>query len=298
MSIVRHSNVEAALEWLRQRGARGLAVDSRRLREGDAFIAWPGAATDGRRYVAGALAAGASACLVEAEGVESFAFDAAPGADRVAAYDGLKPATGEIASRFWGVPSAALDVVATTGTNGKTSTAWWIAQALGLLGRRGAVVGTLGIGEPPNVIPTGLTTPDPVTLQAALRRFADEGFAACAVEASSIGIVEHRLEGTRIAVALFTNFTQDHLDYHGSMQAYWAAKARLFAWPEAARGRRQHRRRSAARTRPRRSAAASTMWTYATQRGAACTPRASATTRTAWRSRCAEGAGCRAGEAP
>lgn len=231
MSIVRHSNVEAALEWLRQRGARGLAVDSRRLREGDAFIAWPGAATDGRRYVAGALAAGASACLVEAEGVESFAFDAAPGADRVAAYDGLKPATGEIASRFWGVPSAALDVVATTGTNGKTSTAWWIAQALGLLGRRGAVVGTLGIGEPPNVIPTGLTTPDPVTLQAALRRFADEGFAACAVEASSIGIVEHRLEGTRIAVALFTNFTQDHLDYHGSMQAYWAAKARLFAWP-------------------------------------------------------------------
>ena len=231
MSIVRHSNVEAALEWLRQRGARGLAVDSRRLREGDAFIAWPGATTDGRRHVAGALAAGASACLVEAEGVESFAFDAAPGAERVAAYDGLKPATGEIASRFWGVPSAALDVVATTGTNGKTSTAWWIAQALGRLGRRGAVVGTLGIGEPPNVIPTGLTTPDPVTLQSALRRFADEGFAACAVEASSIGIVEHRLEGTRIAVALFTNFTQDHLDYHGSMQAYWAAKARLFAWP-------------------------------------------------------------------
>ena len=70
-----------------------------------------------------------------------------------------------------------------------------------------------------------------MTLQAALRRFADAGFAACAIEASSIGIVEHRLDGTRIDVALFTNFTQDHLDYHGTMDAYWAAKAQLFAWP-------------------------------------------------------------------
>jgi UDP-N-acetylmuramoyl-L-alanyl-D-glutamate--2,6-diaminopimelate ligase len=80
------------------------------------------------------------------------------------------------------------------------------------------------------VVPTGLTTPDPVTLQAALRRFVDEGFAAVAVEASSIGIAEHRLAGTRIRIALFTNFTPDHLDYHGSMPAYWAAKRRLFAW--------------------------------------------------------------------
>ena len=78
---------------------------------------------------------------------------------------------------------------------------------------------------------TGLTTPDPVTLQRALRRFVDEGFAACAIEASSIGIVEQRLAGTRIAVALFTNFTQDHLDFHGSMEAYWEAKSALFDWP-------------------------------------------------------------------
>jgi UDP-N-acetylmuramyl-tripeptide synthetase len=231
MPVVRHSNVDAAIDWLRQRGARGLTIDSRRVREGDAFIAWPGSVHDGREHVLGALAAGASACLVEAQGAEAFAFDALPQAERIAAMAGLKPATGELASRFLGEPSTLLDVIATTGTNGKTSTAWWIAQALGLLGRRGAVVGTLGIGEPPNVIPSGLTTPDPVTLQNALRRFADEHFAACAVEASSIGIVEHRLEGTRIGVALFTNFTQDHLDYHGSMQAYWAAKARLFAWP-------------------------------------------------------------------
>src|SRR4029079_8073677 len=105
------------------------------------------------------------------------------------------------------------------------------------LGRRAGVVGTLGIGEPPradavgDVRATGLTTPDPVTLQNALRDFVDRGFAACALEASSIGIAEHRLAGTRVAVAVFTNFSQDHLDYHGDMRAYWAAKAQLFAWP-------------------------------------------------------------------
>ncbi len=123
-------------------------------------------------------------------------------------------------------------MVAITGTNGKTSTAWWLAESLTALGRRTAVVGTLGVGEPATGLqPTGLTTPDPVTLQRSFRRFADEGFAACAIEASSIGIVEERLAGSHFAVAAFTNFTQDHLDFHGSMDAYWAAKARLFAWP-------------------------------------------------------------------
>ena len=145
---------------------------------------------------------------------------------------GLKARTGEIADAFFGHPSEVLQVVATTGTNGKTSTAWWTAQALRHLGRRCGVIGTLGIGEPPEGLQsTGLTTPDPVTVQRALRRFADEGFAACAIEASSIGIVEQRLAGTRIAVALFTNFTQDHLDFHGSMAAYWEAKSALFDAP-------------------------------------------------------------------
>jgi len=128
-------------------------------------------------------------------------------------------------------------VVATTGTNGKTSTAWWTAQALTLLGRRCGVIGTLGIGQPPlgsdagAVAHTGLTTPDPVTLHAAFRQFVDQGFAACALEASSIGLVEQRLNAARIDVALFTNLTRDHLDYHGSMEAYWQAKRALFSWP-------------------------------------------------------------------
>jgi UDP-N-acetylmuramoyl-L-alanyl-D-glutamate--2,6-diaminopimelate ligase len=95
-----------------------------------------------------------------------------------------------------------------------------------------AVVGTLGVGRPPDLIGTGMTTPDPVLLQRVLRQFADAGLSACAVEASSIGIVEQRLVGTQVRVAIFTNFTQDHLDYHGDMENYWQAKRQLFDRPE------------------------------------------------------------------
>ena len=227
-AMARLESREAAHAWLVLRGVRALVSDSRRVSPGDAFIAWPGRASDGRRFVAAALAAGANACLVEAEGVEGFALEREP---RVAALRGLKAAAGDIASRFLGTPSARLDVIAVTGTNGKTSTAWWIAQALGAIGSRCGVIGTLGIGEPGAVQPTGLTTPDPITLQNALHDFAERGYAACALEASSIGIVEHRLAATRVGVAVFTNFSQDHLDYHGDMRAYWEAKAQLFAWP-------------------------------------------------------------------
>ncbi|MBC7991886.1 MAG: UDP-N-acetylmuramoyl-L-alanyl-D-glutamate--2,6-diaminopimelate ligase [Rhizobacter sp.] len=176
----------------------------------------------------------AAACVVEARGAETFGFDAT----RVATMVGLKAATGPLASTYLNHPSQQLDVVAVTGTNGKTSVAWWVAQSMSLLGRRCGVVGTLGVGEPPSsaapsasILSTGLTTPDPVTVQTAFRRFADSGFAACAIEASSIGIVEQRMAGTQIAVALFTNLTRDHIDYHGDMDTYWAAKAQLFAWP-------------------------------------------------------------------
>jgi UDP-N-acetylmuramoyl-L-alanyl-D-glutamate--2,6-diaminopimelate ligase len=227
MALTRLKSPAAAARWLAEWCTGTLRTDSRLVRPGDAFIAWPGYANDGRRFVTAALAAGATTCVVENDGVEAFGFDDA----RIAALPGLKAATGEIADAFFGHPSAQLEVLAVTGTNGKTSTAWWAAQALSALGRRCGVVGTLGVGVPPDVEFTGLTTPDPVTLQAAFRRFAEQGFAACAIEASSIGIVEQRLVGTRIGVALFTNFTLDHLDYHGTMDAYWAAKRALFRWP-------------------------------------------------------------------
>ncbi|MFY8103551.1 MAG: UDP-N-acetylmuramoyl-L-alanyl-D-glutamate--2,6-diaminopimelate ligase [Ramlibacter sp.] len=220
-----------AARWLAGRVRGQLHCDSRKVGAGDGFIAWPGAATDGRRHVGSALAQGAAACLVEAEGVDAFDFGSGQETS-VARYPGLKADTGPIAAAYYERPSERIEVLAVTGTNGKTSTAWWLAQALSAARESGcAVIGTLGTGCPPRVTYTGLTTPDPVLLQGQLRRFADEGLSACAIEASSIGIVERRLDGTRIAVAVFTNFSRDHLDYHGTMDAYWAAKAALFDWP-------------------------------------------------------------------
>ncbi len=232
--------VEAA-GWLRQQVRGTLRTDSRALQAGDGFLAWPGARTDARQHVAQALATGTGACLVEAQGAEAFGF---ADDDRVAAYAGLKTDAALVAAEFFGHPSQQLDLLAVTGTNGKTSTAWWLAQAFSALPQplACAMVGTLGVGQPPaagadadavapELLATGLTTPDAVLLQASLRRFVDGGLRACAMEASSIGICEHRLDGTRIHTAIFTNFTQDHLDYHGSMAAYWQAKQRLFAWP-------------------------------------------------------------------
>ncbi len=225
-------NTAEALDWLRQQGVSALTVDSRQVAtqgKGTCFIAWPGAARDGRSFAAQALRDGAVACLVEAEGSQAFAFNDA----RVAAVRGLKARSAEIAHGFYGEPSAELDVVAVTGTNGKTSTSWWTAQALTALGRRCGVIGTLGVGQVGGgaFVPTGLTTPDPVTLHGTFRQFADQGLRAAAIEASSIGIEELRLHATHIKVAQFTNFTQDHLDYHGSMAAYWQAKRALFDWP-------------------------------------------------------------------
>ena len=218
---------EQAARWLRERVTGSLCTDSRKVGRGDGFIAWPGAATDGRKYVGQVLASGALACLIEQSGAEAYGIND----ERVATYDGLKAACGPIAAAYFGSPSQQLKIAAVTGTNGKTTTAMWLAQALTRLGRKCGVVGTLGIGAPGAMVSSGLTTPDPVLLQQQLRRFADEGFSACALEASSIGIEERRLDATRIQVAIFTNFTQDHLDYHASMQDYWQAKKMLFGWP-------------------------------------------------------------------
>ena len=216
-----------AANWLHARVCGSLMTDSRHVRAGDGFIAWPGAAADARQYVGDSLKAGAGACLVEMDGVEAYGF-----ADvNIAVYQDLKAAAALIASAYYGNPSKQLQAVAVTGTNGKTSTTWWLAQALGKLDRKCGVIGTLGIGLPGAMVFNGLTTPDPVLLQQQLRRFVDEGSLACAIEASSIGIAEHRLDALQLQVAVFTNFTQDHLDYHGTMQAYWAAKESLFVWP-------------------------------------------------------------------
>ncbi|KRD42226.1 UDP-N-acetylmuramoylalanyl-D-glutamate--2,6-diaminopimelate ligase [Acidovorax sp. Root275] len=228
------ASVRDAVTWLRERVTGTLQTDSRQIRPGDGFIAWPGAATDGRAHVGDAFARGAVACLVEHEGADAFVLEGLP----VAALHGLKAATGPIAADWFEQPTQHLDVLAVTGTNGKTSTSWWLAEALNVLSENElipqggcALVGTLGMGAPPALTSTGMTTPDPVRLQRAFQQFTDAGRTACAIEASSIGLAEHRMAGTRIRVALFTNFTQDHLDYHSGMAAYWQAKSMLFDWP-------------------------------------------------------------------
>ena len=175
----------AVADWLRSRVQGHLQCDSRRVQVGDGFVAWPGAATDGRHFVARALQAGAAAVLVEQQGVEAFDFHDAHDA-RVLAVPGLKALAGPMASAYYGTPSGQLDLIAITGTNGKTSTAWWLGQLLSAVGQPCAVVGTLGIGQPPlagehgtvsahTLVPTGLTTPDPVLLQARLRDMVDAG---------------------------------------------------------------------------------------------------------------------------
>ena len=141
-NTLRLAHADAAAQWLGTRVAGRLRTDHRQVRPGDAFLAWPGYSNDARRFVAAALQSGASACLVDDHHLASFGFDDA----RIAAVTHLKDMVGPIAHLFLGRPSEKLQVVATTGTNGKTSTAWWTAQALTALSRRCALVGTLGIG--------------------------------------------------------------------------------------------------------------------------------------------------------
>lgn len=224
---------QQAAQWLRGLVHGQLHSDSRQVRTGDAFFAWVGQTSDARHHVVEALQQGASACLVEAEGLEAFeavndlALHDAP----IASMHQLKANSGLVADAYFESPSMQLNMLAVTGTNGKTSTAWWLAQALSKLGETCTVVGTLGLGRHGQMKSSGLTTPNPLQLHQQLRAWVDEGIKACAIEASSIGLQEHRLDGVRIRTAIFTNFSQDHLDYHGSMQAYWLAKQALFDWP-------------------------------------------------------------------
>ena len=207
--------------------ARRLVTDSRQVRPGDTFLAFPGEAHDGRDYIPQALARGAATVLWEQRG-----FEWRPGwrVPNLGVAD-LRRHAGEIASHVHGHPSARLWMIGVTGTNGKTSCTQWVAQSLTRLGRKCAVIGTLGSGFPGAVRTAAHTTPDGVWLQSRLAALERNGARAVAMEASSHGLDQHRLAGVEFDVALLTNVTRDHLDYHGTMRSYRAAKARLFAWP-------------------------------------------------------------------
>lgn len=220
------------LAWLQQTapGAR-LSSDSRMIVPGDVFFAYPGDAADGRNYIEHAIKNGALAVLHEADGWQWNDALAIPHL----AVSGLKQIAGRVASMLYGQPDSAMFTVAVTGTNGKTSCTQWLGHALSSLGLPTVVIGTLGVGVFKRGVHggfkgTGYTTPDAVLLQNKLVEARDAGAKAMAIEASSIGLDQGRLNGIHFDVALFTNFTRDHLDYHGDMAGYEASKTMLFDW--------------------------------------------------------------------
>ncbi|HVL02770.1 MAG TPA: UDP-N-acetylmuramoyl-L-alanyl-D-glutamate--2,6-diaminopimelate ligase [Dongiaceae bacterium] len=209
-------------EWSDTR-VNGLAVDSRKIRLGDCFIAYPGHFSDGRAFIAAAVQKGAAAVLAEADGLQ-----VPPGVNvPVVPMSGLQSQLGAIASAFYGNPSQQLQLVAVTGTNGKTTVTQLIAHALHQLNIVSGVMGTLGNGLAGQLAPTNNTTPDIIDINRLLHEMRQHSARVVAMEASSHGLVQGRLDGLTLHTGIITNLSRDHLDYHGSMDAYRDAKALL-----------------------------------------------------------------------
>jgi UDP-N-acetylmuramoyl-L-alanyl-D-glutamate--2,6-diaminopimelate ligase len=220
----------------------GLAIDSREVRAGDAFVALEGTRQHGITFAPMALARGAVAVLAERPVLAAASAPAVlhqeielkrhePAGGPTVWVDALREKLGPIASRFFGDPSAAMTVIGVTGTNGKTSTVHLLAQALHRAGHAVATIGTLGAGLAGEVAAGARTTPDAIAVQGLLATFRDKGATHVAMEVSSHALDQGRINAVAFDLAVFTNLTRDHLDYHGTMQAYGHAKERLFAWP-------------------------------------------------------------------
>ena len=220
---------ESAAQILQGLGVpvKALVSDSRRLQPGMVFAAYPGESSDGRAYIAQAVAKGAGGVLWE---TDHFQWDPALTIPNVGV-PGLKARIGEIAAHVYGDASKKMHMVGITGTNGKTSVAHWTAQALTRLGKKTAILGTAGNGFPHALTPAVNTTPDAIELQQRLAHYLQQGAAGCAMEVSSHGLAQSRVNGTHFDIAVFTNLSRDHLDYHGDMETYAAVKAQLFNWP-------------------------------------------------------------------
>ncbi len=229
-----NTSITYIVDWLRALPpAQHLVTDSRKVQPSDVFFAYPVGKNDGRNYIQHAIAQGAKAIIYEAA---DFVWDESLTVPHLAVAD-LLWQSGYIASSYLYHPDAALFAVAVTGTNGKTSCTNWIARALSLTGTKSCVIGTLGIatvsrGMVGEFDETGFTTPDAIQLHQKIARQNEAGCAALAIEASSIGLEQGRMNGMHIDVAVFTNLTRDHLDFHGDMENYEAAKTKLFAWPD------------------------------------------------------------------
>jgi UDP-N-acetylmuramoyl-L-alanyl-D-glutamate--2,6-diaminopimelate ligase len=202
-----------------------VTANSREVRRGAAFLAYRGAARDGRDFINDAITRGASAVLYDPE---NFTWNNDWKVPSLAVPN-LKRHASQIAGQIYGDPSGALWMLGVTGTNGKTSVAQWIAQGFELAGKRSAVLGTIGNGMVGQLELSETTTPDAVALQRHLRDYVRQGATACAMEVSSHGLDQGRVADIKYDVAVYTNLTRDHLDYHGTMDAYGEAKSRLFA---------------------------------------------------------------------
>ena len=214
-----------------------LVTDSRAVRQGDTFVAYPGEKTDGRQFIAQAIARGANAVIYEKllsghpYEAQHFSWDAAWQVPHLAV-SGLRHKAGWLAGAVYGAPSEKLQMIGVTGTNGKTSTCHWIARALNDAGKKCALIGTLGNGFADNLQPSANTTPDAISVQGLLADYLRAGAQAVAMEVSSHALAQGRVHGVRFDVALLTNLSRDHLDYHGDMESYTASKRKLFDWQE------------------------------------------------------------------
>jgi len=205
-----------------------LVNDSRLVKVGDTFLAYPGEHLDGRQFIPQAIAQGANAIVWEAQ---DYLWDPAWQVPNLPVPQ-LRSKVGEFASEVYGRPTRKLCVIGITGTNGKTSCSHWLAQALSQAGRPAAIIGTLGNGFPERLEASPNTTPDPIVLQKSLQSYVQQGATCAAMEVSSHALDQGRVNGVHFEVALFTNLSRDHLDYHGDMKRYASAKSALFTWPE------------------------------------------------------------------
>ncbi len=205
----------------------GISNHSNHVKKGDLFLAYPGIKSDGRLFITNAISSGAAAVIWEPDGFiwpEAFTINNFP-------MKNLRAMVGVIADYFYKSPSQKLWTVGVTGTNGKTSSVNWIASSLNKLGYATGSIGTMGISFKGNSAVTKNTTPDPLVLHNSLKNFVQAGAKCAAIEVSSHGLSQGRLEGVSFDSALFTNLSRDHLDYHETMEKYAQAKSHLFNWP-------------------------------------------------------------------
>lgn len=200
-----------------------LIIDSRKITRGSVFCAYPGTQVDGRTFIPAAIGSGAAAILFETGYLPAIAIPNYP-------VKNLMHYVGLLAAHTKNYPSTGIHSIAITGTNGKTSISHWLNQAFAYLGQKTAIIGTIGCGIYPNVTDLAATTPDPITLQSLIKQFVNESVSVLAMEVSSHALDQGRVNGMLFKTAIFTNLTQDHLDYHKTMENYFAAKEQLFYW--------------------------------------------------------------------